>query len=158
MSQQIYYDHTFCKGIDLSSLLFVKFIRYHDDVLYLVQDESIYKLDKVRKCITFIFDLDDPEDSIKSIFFVGDYEIILTSCGKIIVLNNWVFNQKTVVNSCSKVCGACLSPNACCLALITSNKLCQVNECELKIFTGLRFMNFEESKINKDLVMSKFNL
>ena len=30
MAQQIYWDNTFCKGIDLSNLLYVKFIKYNE--------------------------------------------------------------------------------------------------------------------------------
>ena len=51
-----------------------------------------------------------------------------------------------------------MSPNSCCLALITSNKLCQVTECELKLFSGLKFLNLQESEIRKDLSMSKFDI
>lgn len=123
---------TFDQIVTNSELLFTRSIQYHNNQLYFLEDGKVSLHDPVSDTITRLFDLNDPEDSIRHLLFMGNYEVIITN-RRILTLRNFEIEDDMTVKDTTKIFGVAISPNKCCLCLVTCNKLFQMTESELKV-------------------------
>jgi len=106
------------------SLLFTKSIQNHQQVLYFLEDGKISFYEKSiddTNNVSKKFELNDPEDSIRHLLFIGNNQVVITN-RKIITLRNWELEDDMTIKDTTRIYGAAVSPNKCCLCLITCNK------------------------------------
>jgi hypothetical protein len=131
----------FERCLEAMDLFLIKTIQFSRGELYCLEQNRISAYNIAAQQCTVKFEYFDNEDSIKFLLFCEEFQIILTMSGKILTLKNWSLIEEDSVKNCAKIYGAAISANSCCLCLMTCNKLCQISESELKIFSGYKFLN-----------------
>lgn len=133
----------FERCLEAMDLFLIKTVQFSRGELFCLEQNRISLYNIAAQQCTVKFEYFDNEDSIKFLLFCGEFEIILTMSGKILTLKNWSLLEEDSVKNCAKIYGAAISANSCCLCLMTCNKLCQILESELKIFSGYKFLNLD---------------